>query len=68
LLVTLEGYQRGWGWRTFRTVRTDRKGNWSTQYSFRLNEGRFGFRALVPHQGRFPFVTSRSSGVFVVVS
>jgi hypothetical protein len=68
LLVTLEGYQRGWGWRTFRTVRTDRKGNWSTQYRFRLSEGRFGFRALVPHQGRFPFVTSRSSGVFVVVS
>jgi hypothetical protein len=49
-------------------VRTDRKGNWSTQYRFRLSEGRFGFRALVPHQGRFPFVTSRSSGVFVVVS
>lgn len=68
LLVTLEGYQRGWGWRTFRTVRTDRKGDWSTQYRFRLSAGRFGFRALVPHQGSFPFVTSRSSGVFVVVS
>ncbi|MFL5816753.1 MAG: hypothetical protein ACJ76L_04040 [Conexibacter sp.] len=68
LLVTLEGYQRGWGWRTFRTVRTDRRGNWSTQYRFRLSNGRFGFRALLPHQGRFPFVTSRSSGVFVVVS
>jgi hypothetical protein len=67
LLVTLQGFQRGWGWRTFRTVRTDRKGNWSTQYRFRLSEGRFGFRALVPHQGRFPFVTSRSNGVFVVV-
>jgi hypothetical protein len=68
LLVTLQGFQRGWGWRAFRTVRTDRKGNWSTKYRFRLSEGRFGFRALVPHQGRFPFVTSRSSGVFVVVS
>ncbi|HKG38528.1 MAG TPA: carboxypeptidase-like regulatory domain-containing protein [Conexibacter sp.] len=68
LLVTLQGYQRGWGWRTFRTVRTDRKGNWSTSYRFRLSEGRFGFRALVPHQGRFPFATSRSDGVFVVVS
>lgn len=67
LLVTLQGYQRGWGWRTFRTVRTDRNGNWSTQYRFRLSEGHFGFRALVPHQSRFPFATSRSTGVFVVV-
>jgi hypothetical protein len=67
LLITLQGYHRGWGWRTFRTVRTDRNGNWSTQYRFRLSEGRFGFRALVPHQGRFPVATSRSTGVFVVV-
>jgi hypothetical protein len=68
LLVTLQGFQDGWGWRTFRTVRTDRKGNWSTHYRFRLSQGRFGFRAHVPRQGRFPFATSRSSGVFVVVS
>jgi hypothetical protein len=68
LLVTLQGFQKGWGWRTFRTVRTDRKGDWSTSYRFRLSRGRFGFRALVPHQGRFPFATSRSDGVFVVVS
>jgi hypothetical protein len=68
LLVTLQGYQHGWGWRTFRTVRTDRTGSWSTRYRFRSSAGRFGFRALVPHQGRFPFATSRSTGVFVVVS
>ncbi len=68
LLVTLEGFQRGWGWRTFRTVRTDRHGRWSTRYRFRLSSGRFGFRALVPHQGAFPFATGRSAGVFVVVS
>jgi hypothetical protein len=68
LLVTLQGYQQGWGWRTFRTVRTDRAGSWSTRYRFRSSAGRFGFRALVPHQGRFPFATSRSAGVFVVVS
>ncbi len=67
LLVTLQGYQSGWGWRTFRTVRTDRRGSWSTRYRFRLT-GRFGFRALVPHQGRFPFATSHSAGVFVVVT
>jgi hypothetical protein len=68
LLVTLQGWQTGWGWRTFRTVRTDAKGDWHTRYRFRLSAGRFGFRALVPHQGRFPFATSRSTGVFVVVS
>jgi len=68
LLVTLEGYQRGWGWRAFRTVRTDRQGRWSTRYRFRLSRGRFGFRALVPHQGDFPYATSRSGGVYVVVS
>lgn len=68
LLVTLEGWQRGWGWRVFRTVRTDRSGRWSTSYRFRLASGRFGFRVLVPHQGTFPYATSRSAGVFVVVS
>lgn len=68
LLVTLEGWQRGWGWRAFRTVRTDRAGRWSTRYRFRLASGRFGFRALVPHQGTFPYATSRSAGVFVLVS
>lgn len=68
LLVTLQGFQVGWGWRTFRTVRTDRHGGWSTRYRFRLSEGRFGFRAVVPHQSRFPFATSRSAGVFVAVS
>jgi hypothetical protein len=68
LLVTLQGFQSGWGWRTFRTVRTDRRGRWSTSYRFRSSRGRFGFRAVVQRQGRFPFASSRSAGVFVVVS
>jgi hypothetical protein len=68
LLVTLQGFQHGYGWRTFSTVRTDRRGRWSTSYRFRSTHGRFGFRALVPRQGRFPFASSRSSGVFIVVS
>jgi len=67
LLVTLQGYQSGYGWRTFRTVRTDRHGRWRTSYRFRSSQGRFGFRAVVPRQGRFPFASSRSAGVFVVV-
>jgi hypothetical protein len=68
VLVTLQGYQAGYGWRTFRTVRTNARGGWTTRYRFRLSHGRFGFRAIVPRQGTFPFVTSRSSSVFVTVS
>ena len=67
VLVTLEGYQRGWGWRTFRTVRTNARGVWGTRYRFRLAGGRFGFRAVVPRQGGFPFATGRSAAVYVVV-
>lgn len=68
LLVTLQGFQRGWGWRPFRTVRTDRRGRWSTSYRFRLTSGRFGFRAVLPEQNGFPFGKTRSAGAFVVVS
>jgi len=68
LIVTLQGFQHGYGWRTFRTTRTDRHGRWSTRYRFRSTHGRFGFRALVPRQARFPFASSRSAGVFVVVA
>lgn len=68
LVVTLQGFQQGYGWRTFRTVHTDRHGRWHTSYRFRSTHGRFGFRALVPRQGRFPYAPSRSAGVFVVVA
>lgn len=68
VLVTLQGFQAGYGWRTFRTVRTKRDGSWSTRYRFRLSHGRFGFRAVVPRQGAYPFVTTRSAAVFVTVA
>jgi hypothetical protein len=68
LLVTLQGWQAGWGWRTFRTVRTDRHGVWRTRYRFRLGHGRFGFRAVVSQQGDFPYVGSTSAAVFVRVA
>jgi hypothetical protein len=67
LLVTLQGYQAGWGWRTFRTVRTTRRGRWTTSYRFRLAHGRFGFRAVVPRQGGHPYVTTHSAAVVVTV-
>ncbi|ADB50250.1 hypothetical protein Cwoe_1824 [Conexibacter woesei DSM 14684] len=67
LLVTLQGHQRGFGWRTFRTLRTSRRGTWRTQYRFRSSSGRFAFRAIVPRQGRYPFLTTTSRPVTVVV-
>jgi hypothetical protein len=67
LLVTLQGYQTGWGWRSFRTVRTTRSGRWRASYRFRLGHGRFGFRAIVPRQTGFPFATSSSRATFVTV-
>ncbi len=67
VLVTLQGYQAGWGWRVFRTVRTSRTGSWTTRYRFRLPHGRFGFRVVVPRQGGYPFVTTHSAAVYVTV-
>lgn len=67
LLVTLQGYQAGYGWRTFRTLRTTRGGSWSTSYRFRLSQGRFGFRAVVPRQGGHPYVTTHSKPVYVTL-
>jgi hypothetical protein len=67
LLVTLQGYQRGYGWRTFRTLRSSRNGSWRTRYRFRATSGRFAFRAIVPRQGRYPFVTTTSAAVSVTV-
>lgn len=67
LLVTLQGYQTGYGWRTFRTLRTDSRGRWRTSYRFRATHGRFAFRALVPHQGNYPYATTVSRAVGVTV-
>jgi hypothetical protein len=67
LLVTLQGYQRGYGWRTFRTLRTTRSGSWRTRYRFRATSGRFAFRAVVPRQGAYPFASTTSKSVAVTV-
>jgi len=68
VLVTLQGYQRGYGWRTFRTVRAARNGHWRARYRFRSSSGRFAFRAIVPRQSGYPFATSNSNAVAVTVS
>lgn len=67
LLVALQGHQAGWGWRTFRTVRTNAAGTWRTSYRFRSRAGRFAFRAVVPRQAGYPFAASTSKAVTVRV-
>ncbi len=67
LLVTLQGYQAGFGWRTFRTLRTNARGGWRASYRFRTTNGRFAFRALVPRQGTYPYATTVSRPVAVTV-
>ncbi|HST39881.1 MAG TPA: hypothetical protein VLK58_10255 [Conexibacter sp.] len=57
-----------WGWRTFKTIRTNRGGAWRTSYRFRATTGRFAFRAIVPQQGRYPFVTTTSRSVPVTLA
>ncbi len=67
LLVTLQGYQAGFGWRTFRTLRSNAAGSWRASYRFRATSGRFAFRALVPRQGSYPYATTVSRPVAVTV-
>ncbi|MDO8188036.1 hypothetical protein Q5424_11970 [Conexibacter sp. JD483] len=67
LLVTLQGYQSGYGWRTFKTLRTNGRGRWHASYRFRATNGRFAFRALVPRQGSYPYATTISRPVAVTV-
>lgn len=67
LLVALQGHQAGFGWRTFRTVRTNAAGSWKAGYRFRSRAGRFAFRAVVPRQSGYPFAASTSAAVTVRV-
>lgn len=61
VLVSLQGYQRGYGWRTFRTVRA-RHGRFTGSYRFvRATPGtRVRFRATVREQATYPWATGRS--------
>jgi hypothetical protein len=61
VLVSLEGHQRGFGWRTFRTVRA-RHGRFTGSYRFvRAVPGtRIRFRATVREQATYPWATGRS--------
>ncbi len=68
VLISLQGYSRGYGWRTFKTVR-ERKGKFSTGYHvLRATAGtRLRLRATVREQATYPWATGRSRPVGVSV-
>jgi hypothetical protein len=64
LLVVLQGLQPGYGWRTFRTVRSSTGGRFETSYRFRTAaRGTFRFRATVREQIGYAYSTGRSAEV-----
>ncbi len=67
-LIEVQAYFRG-SWRTFATLRADRRGAWRFRYRFGATLGRvtYRFRAQVPSEGGYPFVTGRSRVAKVVV-
>jgi hypothetical protein len=66
VLVVLQGHQRGFGWRTFKTVRA-RGGRFRGRYRFVRTAGpaTFRFRAVVRAQPAYPWATGRSRPVRV---
>ncbi len=61
LLVVLQGYQAGYGWRTFRTARVSGGGRFNTLYRWRTPaRGTFRFRATVREQIGYAYATGRS--------
>ena len=56
-------------WQTFRTVRTDAVGRWAIPYRFKRTRGVqvYRFRARLPHETSYPFVTGGSRSLKVRV-
>jgi hypothetical protein len=67
-LIEMQAHFRG-RWRTFSTVRTDRVGRWRFPYRFGATLGRviYRFRARLPSEGGYPFISGRSRTARVVV-
>jgi hypothetical protein len=67
-LVEMQAHFRG-RWRTFSTVRTDRRGRWHFRYRFGGTVGRirYGFRAMLPAEAGYPFESGASPTVGVTV-
>jgi hypothetical protein len=67
-LLEMQAHFRG-RWRTFATLRTSRRGSWRFTYRFgaTLRRVEYRFRAQLPSEGGYPFVTGRSRVATVVV-
>ena len=67
-LVELQAFFRG-RWRTFQTLHSGRRGKFRFRYSFGGTQGtvRYRFRARVPRESGFPYMTGASRPVIVVV-
>ena len=66
-LVILQAFDRG-RWRPLDTVRSRKKGRFSSSYRFTRVFGRtFRFRARVPREGAYPYSTGNSRTVRVRV-
>jgi len=67
-LLEMQAHFRG-RWRTFSTLRTNRAGAWKFRYRFGATLGRvtYRFRARMPSEGGYPFITGHSRVARVVV-
>ena len=67
-LIEMQAHFRG-QWRTFSTVRAGRRGRWHFPYRFGGTTGRvtYRFRARLPAEGGYPFISGNSRVVKVVV-
>jgi hypothetical protein len=69
VIVQVQAVVRG-RWQTFATPRTDRRGAWAANYTFRATRGtvRYLFRALVSRAADYPYESGASRVKAVVVS
>jgi hypothetical protein len=67
-LLEMQAHFRG-RWRTFSTLRTDRRGAWNFTYRFGATLGRvlYRFRVSLPAEGGYPFVGGHSRVARVLV-
>ena len=67
-LIEMQAHFRG-RWRTFSTLRSDRTGRWRFRYRFGATLGRvtYRFRARLPSEGGYPFISGRSRVARVLV-
>jgi hypothetical protein len=67
-LIEMQAHFRS-RWRTFSTLRTDRAGRWRFRYRFGATLGRvtYRFRARLPSEGGYPFLSGRSKVARVLV-